>query len=217
LIDFGIAEKLCGGKEQQMDPTGSLIYMSPELFKHKTGGRHTDWWAFGVLAFELMTGRSPWSTLRDRQRLRYEIENCRVELPSAASHLSTAAHDLVAKLLDKDFRSRLGTTRTNEVKGHAFFHEIDWLAVQEGESAPAFACGRIEVDKTESEQALELYLEKGAELASNFSWDEEGLGDSRACATWIFGGVDMVASHPLVVVGGSLPAQLPVCEVHAPV
>ena len=41
-----------------MSPTGSLIYMAPELLEHCLGGRHTDWWALGVLSHELITGSS---------------------------------------------------------------------------------------------------------------------------------------------------------------
>ena len=47
--------------------TGSLIYMPPELLRDQLGGRHTDWWALGVLAHELMTGRTPWSSLSNKK------------------------------------------------------------------------------------------------------------------------------------------------------
>ena len=51
----------------EMSATGSLIYMAPELLEHCLGGRHTDWWALGVLSHELITGRVPWSSLTNKK------------------------------------------------------------------------------------------------------------------------------------------------------
>lgn len=42
LVDFGLACALTA-EEGPMSPTGSLIYMAPELLSHSRGGRHTDW------------------------------------------------------------------------------------------------------------------------------------------------------------------------------
>jgi len=36
-------------------------------------GRHEDWWALGVLGYELLTGRSPWTAVKDKAALRREI------------------------------------------------------------------------------------------------------------------------------------------------
>ena len=54
-------------QQEPVSPTGSLIYMAPEVLRHRLGGRHTDWWALGVLAHELLTGRTPWSSLTDKR------------------------------------------------------------------------------------------------------------------------------------------------------
>ena len=42
LIDFGLACEL-RGFEEPVSPTGSLIYMAPEMIRDNMGGRHTDW------------------------------------------------------------------------------------------------------------------------------------------------------------------------------
>jgi len=57
---------------------GSLIYMAPELLVSQWGGRFTDWWALGVLAHELLTGCSPWSSLADKRLLAAEIATIEV-------------------------------------------------------------------------------------------------------------------------------------------
>lgn len=65
LIDFGLARDV-PSLDEPLSPTGSLIYMAPELLRESRGGKHTDWWALGVLAHELLTGRTPWSSLTDK-------------------------------------------------------------------------------------------------------------------------------------------------------
>jgi serine/threonine protein kinase len=42
LVDFGLACALTA-EEAPMSPTGSLIYMAPEMLRDAVGGRHTDW------------------------------------------------------------------------------------------------------------------------------------------------------------------------------
>ena len=66
IIDFGLAMKITDAAEH-MPAVGSLISMAPEALRDEKGGRHTDWWAVGVLAFELLTGVTPWSSLDDRR------------------------------------------------------------------------------------------------------------------------------------------------------
>jgi len=86
LIDFGTVFKLTPTSSsssssslsashnnmhsQQVLPRGSLIYLAPELLKDKIGGRHTDWWAYGIVAYELLTGCTPWSSLTNRKQNR---------------------------------------------------------------------------------------------------------------------------------------------------
>ncbi len=46
LIDYGLSQELKAGASvagEPMSPTGSLIYMPPELLRDKIGGRFTDW------------------------------------------------------------------------------------------------------------------------------------------------------------------------------
>ena len=61
LIDFGFACSPPEGADGLMRTNcGTPAYLSPEqLNRKKTGGytRVVDWWAFGCVAFELMTGR----------------------------------------------------------------------------------------------------------------------------------------------------------------
>jgi serine/threonine protein kinase len=42
LVDFGLCCEL-KGPDERVSPTGSLIYMAPEMIRDHRGGRHTDW------------------------------------------------------------------------------------------------------------------------------------------------------------------------------
>ena len=55
LVDFSLAVPIYANTdlEQPMSPKGSLLFMSPEMISEKTGGRHTDWWAVGVVLLRI--------------------------------------------------------------------------------------------------------------------------------------------------------------------
>lgn len=63
LVDFGFACAPPDGPEGRMRTNcGTPAYLSPEqLSRKKTGGytRIVDWWAFGCVAYELMSGHTP--------------------------------------------------------------------------------------------------------------------------------------------------------------
>jgi len=197
IIDFGLAVAIAEGEESQpLSPTGSVCYMAPEMIKKvglRTGGRHTDWWAMGVLAYEVLTARSPWSTLTDRQVIKHEIENCAVKLPMGCP----ATKWFVEGLIERDVGKRLGTARDSDVKAAQFFRTVDWGAMERGETDPAFLlreCGPAIVDKAESKKALAAYLENaptGSAAASSFT----EVGKFGVKSPW-FLGVDVVRSGP---------------------
>ena len=132
LIDFGLARDV-PALDEPLSPTGSLIYMAPELLRASRGGRHTDWWAVGVLAHELLTGRTPWSSVTDKKVIRREIKTLRVGPPL---RLSPPAGLLICSLLQQDPTKRLGTS--NPVRSSPFFSALDWSAAAIGELPPAF-------------------------------------------------------------------------------
>jgi len=156
LIDFGLAERVPESASGAVRRTGgSLIYVPPEVLLHKLVGRFTDWWAFGVLAHELMTGRSPWSTLSDESQVRKEIKTLDVAAPKG---LSLEAGTFLRSLLHKDHRQRLGTHSDSEVFAEPYFHGMDLAALEKGETPPAFAPQRGSlVSPQHSEDILGLY------------------------------------------------------------
>lgn len=67
LTDFGIAH-LAGAKREVDQKTGMIMvagtpaYMAPEVWRGKTPDKRSDIYAFGCMAYELLTGKQPFSS-----------------------------------------------------------------------------------------------------------------------------------------------------------
>lgn len=178
LVDFGLADKLVA-EEAPLDRTGSLTSMAPELLRDRTGGRHTDWWAYGILAYELLTGHSPWSCLDNNRVIQKEIQRLEINFPL---HLSHEARLFLGGLLERNVKTRLGTKSDREVRGAKFFENIDWEATALLESFPAFVPSSLSVEDSVSRRVLSSYTSRPEELeAEDFAW---------------FIGFDRVTKHP---------------------
>jgi serine/threonine protein kinase len=122
LIDFGFACKV----GTVTGPCGSLPYMAPETLGNPTdsfikpgtkvtASQAEDWWAFGILAHELLCGKLPWE-MREKG-LRKEILTTDVAPPR---RLSAEASDLITSLTNKDVSARMGCEGT-DIRAHPFF------------------------------------------------------------------------------------------------
>ena len=67
---MGISRELREGNYE--DTSGTPGYMAPEVIMRKDHGREVDYFAVGVLGYELMMGRRPYQG-RDRREIREQI------------------------------------------------------------------------------------------------------------------------------------------------
>jgi len=192
LIDLGLTRPIAprargatvgplGGvdEEQPLSPMGSLAYMAPELLSSQVGGRCTDWWALGILAYELMTGQTPWASGADKRALKKEIMATKV-MPHR--RLSPAAGMFICALLKRDPRERLGCEGDAQVKRHEFFKPVDWEACERQGLPPALgpvAPGAFRDPKGRDEAALEIHR-KAAHCQPKPRGNEWYLGLDRA-------------------------------------
>lgn len=59
LADFGMAKLLLGTTEEEQKTNsycGTTCYMAPEIIHNSNYGYAIDWWSFGVLIFQMLTG-----------------------------------------------------------------------------------------------------------------------------------------------------------------
>lgn len=101
--------------------------MAPEIIQNKGHNKAVDWWALGVLIYEMLAGFPPF--FDDNPFGIYEkILSGRIEWPK---HMDPIAKDLIKKLLIADRTKRLGNMRqgAEDVKRHRWFKLVEWPLV----------------------------------------------------------------------------------------
>jgi protein kinase A len=86
-----------------------------------------DYWCFGVLIYEMLCGKTPF-TGKDPMETYNNIIGATVEYPK---DLPKNAKDLISKLLNRKKGLRLGNLENGilDIKEHPFFEGIDWDVV----------------------------------------------------------------------------------------
>ena len=127
LTDFGLSHKFRGtpGRQRTYSKCGTLEYEAPEIVKSKGHDFSVDWWALGVLTYELLTFHSPFAWENPAKRvIKDRIKNCLY--PPLPKTFPIRVRQFVDNLLVKNPEERLGFNGVEEVKGHELFLPIDW-------------------------------------------------------------------------------------------
>ena len=109
IIDYGLAKVL---KENDLAQSycGTPEYLAPEMVDYSGHDKNVDWWALGVLMYEMLIGVTPFFN-RNRQVLVQKIKNSKIIFPDRQHYkieYSDALVDLVSKLLKKNRLERMG-------------------------------------------------------------------------------------------------------------
>ncbi|KAJ4807590.1 phototropin 2 [Rhynchospora pubera] len=108
---------------------GTEEYIAPEII---TGAGHTsavDWWALGILLYEMLYGYTPFRG-KTRQKTFANILQKDLKFP-ASIPVSLPARQLMYRLLHRDPHNRLGSCEgANEIKQHPFFRGLNWALVR---------------------------------------------------------------------------------------
>eukprot|EP01104_Vermistella_antarctica_P004365 TRINITY_DN1482_c0_g6_i1.p1 TRINITY_DN1482_c0_g6~~TRINITY_DN1482_c0_g6_i1.p1 ORF type:complete len:488 (+),score=142.70 TRINITY_DN1482_c0_g6_i1:88-1464(+) len=133
MTDFGISkEGLVSDDDRTATFCGTPEYLAPEVLEGNGYGKAVDWWSFGTLMYEMLTGLPPFYS-QDVQQMYSKIMSAKLTFPKS---VGDDAKDLLEKLLIRDPEARLGDPAG--IKAHPFFTAIDWDKLLAKEMKPPF-------------------------------------------------------------------------------
>jgi serine/threonine protein kinase/tetratricopeptide (TPR) repeat protein len=104
VLDFGLSI-ISGERDETAGMTvGTLAYLAPEVLVGEEASAVSDLYAVGVLAYELLTGKHPFS-IHDPNRMLIQIMNDYPDMMLLPDHLSFVVLTLMAKDKSDRFRS----------------------------------------------------------------------------------------------------------------
>ncbi|CAL8071006.1 unnamed protein product [Calicophoron daubneyi] len=138
LADFGMCKEGMTPGKTTSTFCGTPDYIAPEILAELDYGFSVDWWALGVLMYEMMAGAPPFEGDTE-QDLFNAISYEDVTYPPS---LHPDAIDIVSKFLVKSPVRRLGCVPSDggeaAIQRHPFFREIDWTILEERRIRPPF-------------------------------------------------------------------------------
>merc|ERR1712106_993556 len=136
LTDFGCVKE-SASDEVNYTFCGTVEYMAPEIL-NRSGrhGKEVDWWSFGILAHDMLTGSPPF-TGNNRKLITERVLKSKLQL---GKYLTPNAKDILRKLLNKraDLRLGFGPEDARAIKEHRFFSGVDFDAVLQRKTKPPF-------------------------------------------------------------------------------
>jgi hypothetical protein len=125
LTDFGLAKHVPAGA-RTYTCCGTAEYLAPEVLLNQGATRAVDYWALGIIVYEMLHGCLPFAA--DGMELCHQILTADPRFGFFG--VSADARELIQQLLQRDEARRLGVHGPAAVLGHRFFASLDFEAAR---------------------------------------------------------------------------------------
>uniref|UniRef100_A0A1A9WKE2 cGMP-dependent protein kinase n=1 Tax=Glossina brevipalpis TaxID=37001 RepID=A0A1A9WKE2_9MUSC len=125
LVDFGFAKQLPVNRKTHTF-AGTPEYVAPEIILDRGHDRSADYWALGILIFELLMGKTPF---RGQNQIKiYQQILGGIDVIQMPSKIPKPAQGLIRALCKQLPAERLGYQRRGitDIKKHSWFDGLEW-------------------------------------------------------------------------------------------
>lgn len=136
IADYGLCKEDMWFGSTTSTFCGTPEFMAPEILLDKKYGRAVDWWAFGVLIYQMLLQQSPFRG-EDEDEI---YDAILADEPLYPIHMPRDSVSILQKLLTREPDQRLGSgpTDAQEVMNQPFFRNINWDDIYHKRVAPPF-------------------------------------------------------------------------------
>lgn len=136
IADYGLCKEDMWYGSTTSTFCGTPEFMAPEILLDKKYGRAVDWWAFGVLIYQMLLQQSPFRG-EDEDEI---YDAILADEPLYPIHMPRDSVSILQKLLTREPDQRLGSgpTDAQEVMSQPFFRNINWDDIYHKRVQPPF-------------------------------------------------------------------------------